>query len=116
MTDILKALEEAEKAATPGPWGLRSSDGTIAPSGWYVVEEAGVDLSLCAIAPAENAELIALLRNSFPHLVEALKAADALARAIDTYGAGAIGEVIDDPEFSDLWQTYRAARAKLGAK
>jgi hypothetical protein len=34
-----------------------------------------------------------------------------LSLAIDSYGAGAVGEVIDDPEFANFWKDHYDALA-----
>lgn len=92
LTTMIAELEEALKAATPGPWDL---DGIAIA---HLQPPYGAPIDVCLMGePAQyagdttpllpnyeaNARLIALMRNSLPTLIEALTAYQARAEAAE---------------------------------
>lgn len=65
---ILDQLDEAEKAATPGPW----------PSYWDedIASQIRVNGLIRPIIPQSDAELIALMRNNIRILIDVARAAE----------------------------------------
>lgn len=71
LTTLIAKLEEALKAATPGPWGTAGRT-MVCSLNDAPYPELLADASQC-INDEANARLIALMRNSLPTLIEAVK-------------------------------------------
>lgn len=78
LTTIIAELEEAERAASPGPWRCQMDKNNLRCLIAYD-DTWSKDLTLGAVwssindEPPANARLIALMRNSLPTLIEAVK-------------------------------------------
>ncbi len=107
---ILERLKELHSKATAGPWRIPEAFGVQFSriEGTERVCENFGDLSLPG--PRANAELITLLRNNLPALLEVVEAAMELVDDASSAG-GKDCHIVDSNLIDDLWFTL----AKLEA-
>lgn len=104
LPTLIAELEEALKAATPGPWGTAGRT-MVCSLNDAPYPELLADASQC-INDEANARLIALMRNSLPTLIEAVKRqGEALEEIIK----------LDDPYANWSEEMANIARAALTA-
>ena len=123
LPTLIAELEEALKAATDGPWRCQMDKSNhrclIAfDDTWSKDLTLGAVWSSLHDEPPANARLIALMRNSLPTLIEALKRQGEALRELYDCGCVAIDALDDSDSFSEndmqaLEDALHEARAAL---